>query len=326
MSKYDLEQLAQQGKDQINITRTRINRKLEDLSFSTVFGKQMLIHCGAAILCIILLCVIMSSILGLNCRNDTTEMVTDAAMNIVDIKNQKLSLSQDMAKINKEMLNASMQANENGFIDDSICVLYNITQQTVEKYTSVGIQSNSDRLDEWYQEQTGDLIAEPIFNLPKSLHEFTKRHEGKTLVITTVRFENNVLIPEVVEARAGKRLIDTWVENEGLDPNRLVFNNECPIIIAGAETDSPLLEVVASHQFEVNSKDASVNYDKSNWPSNIKIATKRFSANNMDYEVSLIYQYAGLRPIMLFIILASAIILGVAIVTSVVQTKKIREF
>ena len=109
-------------------------------------------------------------------------------------------------------------------------------------------------------------------------------------------------------------------------PSTGTGNNFTPIIIAGIESDSPLLDVVASHQFEVDSKDASVNYDKSNWPSNIKVATKRFSANNMDYEVSLIYQYAGLRPIMLFIILASAIILGVAIITSLVQTKKIREF
>lgn len=326
MDKYDLELLWKKGKAKANVTRARINRKLEDTSFSTVFGKQLAIHCSVAIICIIILCIVLSSMLGLNCRNDMNEMVTNTAMNLVKLKSQELSLTQDMAKTNKEMLNISIEANNNGFVLDSICVLYNTTQQSVEQYTAIGIQSQSDRLDEWYQEQTGDLTAEPVFSLPDTLREFAQTHHDKTLVITSVRLVNNVLTPEVVEARVGKRLIDTWTENVGFDPNRLLFNNDCPIVVAGAQEDSPLLNVIASHSFISDAKNNNVVYDESQWPNNIRIATKQFSVDNTDYEVSLIYQYAGLQPIIWFVILASCTIMGVAIIVSLTQTKKIRAF
>ena len=326
MDKYDLELLLKKGKAKANITRTHINRKLEDTSFSTVFGKQLAIHCSVAVICIIILCVVLSSLLSLNCRNDMNEMITNAAMNLVKIKSQDLSITQDTAKTQKEMLGVSIEANQNGFIQDSVCVLYNITNQSVAHYTALGIQSQSDRLNDWYQEQTGDLTAEPVFNLPETLREFAQTHTDKTLVMTSVRLVNNVLTPEVVEARIGKRLIDTWTENVGQDPNRVLFNDDCPILIAGTPTDSWLLGIIESHQFISDAKNHNVSYNKSQWPNNIRIATKQFSVDNTDYEVSLLYSYAGLQPIMWFIILSGIAIVGVAIIVSLTQTKKIREF
>ena len=326
MDKFDLELFAQKSKNKINVTRTLINRKLEDLSFSTVFGKQMAIHCGAAVLCIVLLCVILSSIVNLNCRNDMNELITNTAMEIVNVKNQDMTISQDIAHINKHMITASITANDNGFIDNSVCVLYNTTTQSVEKYTAICIQNKSDRLAEWYQEGTGNLNAEPIFALPDTLRLFAKEHQNKTLVITSVRLANNVLTPEVVEARSGRKIVAEWSETEGLDPNRMIITGEFPIIIAGVEAEDEILNVITSHSFEGDVKNNAVTYDKSQWPNNIRIATKQFSANGANYEVSLIYEYAGLRPVSWFIVFASIVILGVAIITSLVQTKKIREF
>ena len=326
MDKYDLKVLWNKGKAKADITRTRINRKLEDTSFSTVFGKQLTIHCGVAIICIALMCSVCGTILNLQIRNDMNDMITDTAMALVDVKSQDLSITQDMAKANREMSSINIKANNNGFVYDSVCVLYNITNQSVEQYTSIGIQSQSDRLNEWYQEQTGDAKAEPVFKLPESLQEFAEVHKNKNLVATSLRLVNNVVIPETVEARVGKNLIDVWSETEGLDPNRLILKDDCPILITGIKADSPLLGVIASHKFVSDSKNNNVIYDEAQWPANIHIATKQFSINNVDYEVSLIYEYAGLRPIAGFLVLASAIILGVAIITSLVQTKKIREF
>ena len=325
MDKYDLEQLAKKGKEKINITRTTINRKLKDLSFPTVFGKQLAIHCGAAVLCIVLLCVVLNIIVTLNCRNDMTDLITDTAMQLVNVQNQDFSLSQDAAHLDKHMQNANRTANDNGFISNSVCVLYNVTEQKVERYTSIGIQSNSDRLNEWYQEQTGDPQAEPILAFPISLREFAKKHDGKTLVITSVHLANYVLTPETVEVRSGRKVVDTWCETEGLNPNRLMFTGEFPVFISGVTEDDVLLDVIASHYFDSDNKNNLVQYDKSDWPSKIQIATKQFNVDNIDYEVSLIYQSAGLGPMLWFVILASFIIVGVAIAVSLIQTKKIRE-
>lgn len=324
MDKYDLEQLAQKGKEKINISRTRINRKLEDLSFPAVFSKQLAIHCGAAILCVILLCVILSGIINLNCRNDMTDLVTDAAMEIINIKNQDFSLSQDAAHLNKNMQETIRTANDNGFISDSVCVLYNLTEQKIERYSSFNIESNSDRLNEWYQEQTGDANAEPIFAIPHSLREFIDKYEGKNFVITSAHLINYVVTPEVVEVRSGRRVIDTWSETEGLNPSRAILTAECPVFIAGVKEDNVLLNVITSHYFDSNNKNNPVQYDKTEWPNKIHIATKQFAVDNIDYEISLIYQSAGLGPIMWFIVLASITIVGVAVIVSLTQTKKIR--
>lgn len=326
MDKYDLEQLAQKGKNKIDVTRTTINRKLRDLSFSNVFLKQIAIHCGVALLCVILLCVVVGSIASLSCKNDMTELLTSTTMDIIDLKSQELSLSQDAAQIARTSVNAMVEANDNGFVDDSVIALYNITEQKVEYYMSLGLYSKSDRLNDWYQEQTENPGAEPIFSLPASLKEFADRHAGKDLVITSVRLVNNVLTPEIVDARRGRNVIETWTENDGLDPNRLLYTGDCPVFIAGVEGDNPLVGVIASHKFNGEHSKVFVDYDKSDWPAHTQVESRAFTVNNVEYEAHFIYTYAGLSPLALYLFIASGLIFGVAIVVSITQTKKIREF
>lgn len=326
MDKYDLEILKDKSKEKIQVTRTFINRKLKDLSLPTVLGKQLAIHCGVGALCIALLCVVVGTILNLSCKNDMVDLITSTTMEIIDAKSSNLSLSQDFAAVSKAGVEAMVEANDNGFVKDSVVVVYNVTEQKVDQYVSLAIYSKSDRLDEWYQEQTENPDAISIFSIPEGLIDFNNKHNSRTLVATKVNIANNVLIPEVIEARQGKRVIDTWNNSAHQDPNRTLIEGEFPIYLAGIPSDSYLLSVITSHDFNSENSKGFVVYNKSEWPNGIKVEAQAFSVAGTDYEAHLIYDYAGLRPLIGYIIFAGILIMGVAVVVSVSQTKKIREF
>ena len=326
MDKYDLEILKNKGKEKVKVTRTLINRKLEDLSLPTVLGKQLAIHCGAGALCIALLCVVIGTILNLSCKNDMNDLITATTLEIIDVKSSNLSLSQDFAAVSEAGVKAMVEANDNGFVKDSVVVVYNVTEQKVDQYVSLGIHSKSDRLTEWYQEQTETPDAIAIFSIPEGLIDFYNEHQNRTFIVTQTHIANNVLIPEIIEARQGKRVIATWNNPAHQDPNRALMTGEFPVYLAGIPSDSYLLDVITSHGFNTENSQGFVVYDESAWPRGINISSQAFSVADTDYEAHLIYDYAGLRPLIGYIILASAIIMGVAVVVSITQTKKIREF
>lgn len=326
MDKYDLEILKNKGKEKIKVTRTFINRKLEDLSLPTVLSKQLLIHCGVALLCIVLLCVVMGTIIGLSCSNDVVDLITNTTMEFIDIKNQKLTLAQDYAHIGQSSINTMLVANDNGFIDNSVVVLFNTNEQKIDYYASETILSKSDRLDEWYQEQTQDTQAVSIFSIPKGLTDFAEEHSNRDLCITAVSLTNNVLIPEKVEARQGKRIIAEWTNQDAQNPNRPYLEGEFRIALAGITADDPLLAAITAHKYNLENSIGVVEYDKSQWDNNVKVASKAFTVNGVNYEAHLVYEYAGLRPLTGYIIFASLILMGVAVIVSLSQTKKIREF
>ena len=325
MDKYDLEILKNKGKEKVEVTRTLINRKLEDLSLPTVLGKQLAIHCGVGALCIALLCVVVGTILNLSCRNDMVDLITATTMKVIDAKSSNLSLSQDFAAVSQAGAEAMVEANDNGVIKDSVVAVYNVTEQKIDQYVSLAIYSKSDRLNEWYQEQTENPDAIAIFSMPEGLIEFNQEN-NRALVVTQISISNNVLMPEIVEARQGRHTIATWNNPTHQDPNRTLITGEFPIYMAGIPSDSYLLDIITSHKFNSENSKGFVVYDKSGWPRSIKIASQAFTVSGTDYEAHLIYDYAGLRPLIGYIIFAGVLIMGVAVVVSISQTKKIREF
>lgn len=326
MDKYDIIRVFQKQKDRLNTTRITIDRQLKDMSFSNIFIKQLAMYCGAALLCVVFLCVIVSMIAGLNCTSDMKELLAATALSVSATKNDDMSIAQETAHIDKHILSSVQIANNNGFINDSIVVLYNTTQQTIDNYSSVAILTESDRLNEWYQQQTGVQDALPIFILPDSLREFASDNNKCQLSIKSLRFVNNALTPEIVEAKKDKRVVATWTETDGLDPNRIKYEEDVECFVVGSDADSKMLSAISNYTFVSTMDGHVVEYNTKELPHNAKVLSQIFTANGETYEIDLVYLYAGIQPVLWYIILSTILLLGIAVFVALIQTKKIRSF
>lgn len=329
MNKEDIEIYLENGKyklqDTVKEQKVVITRKLQDLTFPTLFLKHFWQNALATLIISILFCVLCSILFNFASSSSIEKIASDVAFNINEIKSSNDSSLQQEIKITSALLDGYENVvKDDNLIKDACVSLFNITKSKIEFYSTPTIKIESDEAIYWYRNEINDDTAMPIVSTPQTLVEFINRNEGHQLVITKMSLVGRVLNPETVEARNGKKVIETWNEVPQADKDRSQFTKDVAAKYYGTKLDSDIVKTASEYKFTSNMDGIRVEYP--NARKNYKSISRQFTTGEMTYEVNVLYDYAGIGGYGFYIAFCIIGLCGIAVLITFNQVKKEKDF
>ena len=324
MDKYDIKEKWGEVKDVLNDGKVVINRRLKDMSFSSIFIKKFSVNgIVALVICLALLCAI-GFVANYTCTNEIQAIATNTAMEINKFKTSNQSLTQGDVKIHNAVLDAYTATQENPLVNDCAVALYDLTNRKTEQYSSPALRIDDKNATKWYCDILNDNTAAPILYIDSNLKDFIKEHDGKDFVITKMSVVNKIITPETVEARGGLKT-ETWTSKEWVPEDREVWEQEVPVRYVGNDLYSPYMMAFQNLSFESSLEGINVKYDKEALPNRAKVVSQQFTINETNYQVDIVYDYAGLSAMFWYMFIIVVLIFGAAVLVTSLQTRKERD-